>query len=1140
MTLVSEHIWVDADEFQHRSDEALKKPSVGNLEAAHALYGGELLPEDRYEDWASARREYMAERHLDVLVALATTLAKQHDYAGAAQRLRTALLEDPAREDVHRHLMRLYAMSGNRHQSLRQYQACREALEQELGALPDSETEQLYETILSDSTTAHVFASVSPTKPSLPSVLRHRPATERIARETEFQRLLRSATEASKGRGGLVLVSGEAGVGKSRLVGDCARAAVKKSILVLWGTSYEQEGHLPYGAFVQALDSHLALQTLDARRALAQDNPTLRQLLPSLADTVHESTERSSVEVADAVTGRTRLFTEIVRVLDDLARTWPVLLVLDDLHVADAETLQLLHFLSRLAVERRWMIIGTYREEDVRSGSDLHLFLTSIRREQLCTDIALQRLPRRECDQMAALLLPGGDIAPSLQAQLYSLSLGNPLFLQELVRAMRDRGDIACAGNCWDTVSPTAANVPRHVRDLVLARVDRMDEHVRHTLTVVATVGLHCSFALLRAVARLDHVGLSLGEGQLLDALDRALHARILIEQNDGYAFRHPLLQAALYGRLSTPRRTRLHEMVARALEILSPNDIDALAFHYRQSEDQEKAAIYLEQAGDRACSIYAYSAAINNYQEARRLVKQRGGNPDCLSRLNQKLGDAHLSIGDLTSAQESFALAREQQSDPRKLFDAWRKEGVAWEKLGDYDRALAAIDAAQEVGEDLPDGSELPAAVRAELDLDRAWVYTRQRAFDRAEQLALGVLERFQDNSRCVTLARASMLLGTVAMQQGALPTAENYVRQSLALAEHLENLKGIASCCGNMSQLKLRQGDYVQAEAYEQRNLTISEQIGDRYAVAMCWNNLGVIAYEQEQYGHAVDAYRRSLTIRNQIGDNWGIAVCLVNLAEIAEHRGDFVAAETHYQQSLDVHESIKDQYGVAYCLYGLGNVAYHRGNLAEARQYYERSQAIRQEVGDKKGIVECTIQLSWVACEQNDPAKAAAMASQSRRLAQRAGAYDLVARAALSLGTTRLRTGRPRHAARIAEYAQTVAVRNHLRRISVQAKILLAHVRLFCGAYREAQAAADEAVSDARDLGMKFEEGIAHRLLGESLVAGSHFSLAVPELQTSERILESLGATLELARTRSRLTCVQACQNGSSALIDAETTN
>jgi DNA-binding SARP family transcriptional activator len=534
VTLDPEHVWIDLDHFEELAERALRQTDVSAYEAALEAYGGDLLPEDRYEEWCAERREYLAELRMRLLLNLAEELARRGSHTAAAGRLREALQHDPTREDVHRRLMAVYASAGSRDQAVRQFHVCRDVLSRELDLTPGDETEGLYEEIL-----AHR------PKPD------HHAAPPLVGRESQLEQLRDELTRADAGTGRMLILSGEAGVGKSRLVAEFAAEARARGCCVLCGGTAEHAHHLAYGPFAIALENHVANRSDAERAELAERFPALAPFVPSLGIGIQPLPLRNR-------SGEDQLYLvhEIVRLLTDLARDRAVVLVLGDLPSLHRSSLDLLGYLATLAVQRRWLIVGTYRDESLTGTSELRRMIDTAERERLCVRIELERLTRPDCDRLVRALLDGRRVAEPVLDCVYGRSLGNPLFVEELLREMQERGE--------RTPSPSA-RVPAGVRSLVGLRMAPMKESARRVLSLAAAAdGQELTLPELRVGAAVLKPPVS--DAALFDALDRALELGMLEERDGSYAFRHPLVRAALYEDLPRHRRDELHAALARAL----------------------------------------------------------------------------------------------------------------------------------------------------------------------------------------------------------------------------------------------------------------------------------------------------------------------------------------------------------------------------------------------------------------------------------------------------------------------------------------------------------------------------------------------------------------------------------------------
>jgi DNA-binding SARP family transcriptional activator len=562
LALNTEFVDIDADHFQRLAESALRSGDVAAYESALAADGGELLPEDRYEDWCSERRDFLAGLHIRLLLGLADAFEQSGSLSASADRLREVLQHDSTREDVHRRLMVVYAQMGMRDQAVRQFHRCEVVLRRELDLAPESATAALFQEVLANRIPKQVPTPGSVRLQPQPSEQpNHDPGARKpfFGHERVLRRLHEELARADEGAGRCILVCGEAGVGKTRLASELAAMGWGHGASVFLGGRTGYANHLAYGPFAVALENYVAGKSEGERKELAERYPALVHLVPSLGMT------RRLPRLDDRARGDDLyLISTMVRLLADRAKTGPVVLVVEDLQDLHYSSLELLQYLALLAAQRRWLIVGTFRQEGLDVGSDHWRLIGAMADDPVCLCIELTPLERAECDQLVRTLLQPGGVADAVLDHVYAWSHGNPLFVKELVREMREGGELVFSGDSWQTTPAHAARVPARVRALVARRLAPVDESVRRVLALAAASGGELSLSGLCAAATALRPPIS--DAALFDALDRALETRILVERNGVYAFRHPLVGPALYEELPKHRRDELQAAVRQSL----------------------------------------------------------------------------------------------------------------------------------------------------------------------------------------------------------------------------------------------------------------------------------------------------------------------------------------------------------------------------------------------------------------------------------------------------------------------------------------------------------------------------------------------------------------------------------------------
>jgi DNA-binding SARP family transcriptional activator len=562
LVLSTEHVVVDTDEFERLAEEAVRGRNIELYKAALAAYAGELLPEDRYEVWCSERRSFLAQVRVRLMLGMAEELERRGAYNDAADRLRDVLRHDPTQEAVHRRLMRLYAEMGIPDQAVRQFHLCEEALRHELDLAPQLETVSLYDEILANRVPQ---PRSTPDRDRERAEIRRSPPAETpmagpfVGRERVIQRLCGLLARHDAARVGMIVVGGEEGVGKTRLLEEFARRAREQGAVVLCGGRGAHANQFACGPFAVALEDHAASRPEAERMDLARRYPALARLVPSLG-----TGSPPPAVGPDLRDYHLDLIPPIVRFLTDLARSQPVLLVFGDLYEADPVSLDLIRYLAHLAVGSPLLMAGALRDPDIEGGAGLRPMVEAMTREHLCLRIELLCLSRPATDQLVRAMLPEPSVSDDLLAEIYAQSQGNPLFVRELVRDIGQDGDPAQALGGGHGSASLTTRLQTRTRALTAMRLALMDGPLRRVLCLAAATGA-TEIPLSRLRAAAASLEPPVAVPVLFDALDRALQMRVLEERDAGYAFRHPVVRSALYDGLPRHRRDELRAALETA-----------------------------------------------------------------------------------------------------------------------------------------------------------------------------------------------------------------------------------------------------------------------------------------------------------------------------------------------------------------------------------------------------------------------------------------------------------------------------------------------------------------------------------------------------------------------------------------------
>lgn len=663
-------LWLDVEAFARLAASV----DVASLHQAAVLYRGDLL-DGFFDDWVISER-YRLEMLL--VEALARLMAAQEAVADYSQALATAqrlIAIDPLREDAHRTAMRAYCQLGQRNASLEQYGRCRETLKTELGVIPAMETTDLYEAIRSGRFAAGRPVAIPPTVLAGPSSAAVNPLegwapARMVGREKELAFLSQRWEQTRAGKGRFILIQGEAGMGKTRLLAEFGQQVRWQGCRVLEGRCYEFERILPYQPVVEALRSVLPALPPSELEGLP---PRVLAGVSWLAPEIGEL--QPDLQPLTSTAGSDHHFDGLASFLVELAAHGPILVVLEDVHWATEPTLDLIHFLARSLAGHPVLLAATLRPEALEPQHPLAAIRRRLGRDGRLDTLDLPPLAVEAVSLLVAEMSGAGEAAGPLAEHLHQESEGNPFFLTEMIRALFETGAIRVQGGVWQGdfagVSKGRLPLPATLGETIQARARRLPAPVQEALGVTAVLGREFDFDLLAAVWGKD-------EETTLAAVDDLLRHR-LIEEGAGklgrdYAFSHHTIREVLYGALPQRRRLHAHALAAGAMERIYAGQTETLAgelaYHYEQGRGQDrtlaaKALHYLWLAGDRARILYAAKEATDYYQRAL-VVANDMGDEEAAAHTLLRLGQTQHSIFSFEAASRAYdeAFVRWQRAE--------------------------------------------------------------------------------------------------------------------------------------------------------------------------------------------------------------------------------------------------------------------------------------------------------------------------------------------------------------------------------------------------------------------------------------------------------------------------------------------
>lgn len=906
--------------------ERLAAGTGADLQAAVDLYTGDLCPEI-YDEWAVGPRAAARERMLDALERLAE--AAEAAGADATPAYRRLSAEDPLRESAWRGLMRSLGRAGRLVDALECYAQLERLLAVELGLPPAEATRAIAERLRAE-------LEISRRAAADPGRRFARPPF--VGRSAERVQLLDRLDAARAGRGGLALVVGEAGIGKTRLAEELAAAAEWRGWQVAWGHAEELGLAPPFAPLAAAL---AAVLSPPRRQQLAR-------LVPAHSLALADRLARPGDEPAPAEpVGVVRLAHALADTLAGLARIGPLLLILDDVQWASADLWPLLEALRAPLAGAAVLLLLLGRDAELRAIPAAEATIAGWSAAGVAP-LRLKGLGRAELDELAA-------------------ACGVPA----LDRSSAERLEAACAGNPLVALALLREGLPQSklppsLSDLAARRMGLLAAPARQAARAAAVLGVQFDYGLWEAILAAD----GLPPEQLPPIAGALERAGIIAISGAGYRFAHDTLRAAIYA--DTPPRARRawHRRALAALRARTPAAHPALLHHAEAAGDRQAIAEHAQAAGEQALAAHSYAAAHQAFERARaarprsdlagRYAAARG-----LVLALEVLSDREAQT---RSADELVALAEALADDGRRAEATLHRASLAW-TTGRFaeaaELALAGLDAARRAGDRRLQALLLEIAGRCSRDLGD---------YEAAEGHFLAARALYEALSDQSGAAWIDGMLGIVAQRRGQLREAIDYQNRAMhAFRDSGDPYREMRAASGLAIALWWA-GDYLAAQAIFERTLELSRSVGDGRMQEASLANLGALADILGDYERAVGLKSEALARSRAAANPMGIAVGLCNLGITYFKLGRHDEALAALDEALALDRASGRRQGEAFCLHSRGQVLLALGRGAEARADLAAAFSIRAELGERDQQIATAADLA-LATLDDDPAAAAA---------------------------------------------------------------------------------------------------------------------------------------------------------------------
>jgi tetratricopeptide (TPR) repeat protein len=752
-----------------------------------------------------------------------------------------------------------------------------------------------------------------------------------IGRSIELTAIHQLIESTKSGKGQVALLSGEAGIGKSRMVAEAIAYATTQAFQVVQGNCFPSDRSYPYAPLLDLLRTLLA--NSDTTTISANLKPfarNLQQFFPEVVSLAPDLISIQPLTPLEPEQEKRRIFATLAQCFTSMATRQPFLLIVEDLHWSDDTSLEFLHYLARRSTAHPLMLLMTYRNDEIPPA--LKSWLAQLDRERLAQEFLLTNLSRNDVDAMLQAIFDLQRRVPSeTLAALYGLTEGNPFFIEEILKSLITAGGIFYTDETWEHKPLSELHIPRSIQDAVQQRTNQLSEDARHVLILAAVAGRRFDFALLQQLTYHD-------EQQLLALMKELIAAQLCVEESaDQFAFRHALTRQAIYAEMLARERRALHKAIAETIERHYATTLDSylavLAFHFYKAAVWDKALQYGQLAGEKALALYSPRAAIEQYCQALYAAQ-------CLTIL-----------------------------PPATLY---RRRGQAYETLGDFEQAQSDYKQALAIARNAHDGA---AEWQSVIDLGFLWA---ERDYEQTRSYYHQAIELAQVLDDPNFEAHSLNRMGNWHLNVEQPLEALRYHREALNIFQKLRDQHGIAETLDLLGMTSYLGGDLVHGTAYYEQAIALFRELDDRHGLTSSLATLTLrgptyqtdaMVSTAKSLTEVIQETEQALKIAREIEQRPAEAYALFQLALCLGSQGAYTRALECVQRSIEIAEEIEHRQWQTAAHTILGGLYSGLLALPQACEHFEQALALAHEIGSLFWIRMATGYLASALISLND---------------------------------------------------------------------------------------------------------------------------------------------------------------------------
>jgi adenylate cyclase len=820
---------------------------------------------------------------------------------------------------------------------------------------------------------------------------REAPLVDRIE---EMNALKEAVYRAAHGEGGLVLLFGEAGIGKTRLLRELGAYVRSQGLHVLHGRCpalFRIDGVPPYVLWKEVVKDYLETCASEQLHKVMGNYPAeVAKLVPELSQKLGAIPESFPISPEQE---QNRLFEAVWQFITNISREAPLLVILDDLQGTDSSSLLLLLYLARGVHKWPLLLLGAYRSTEVDAKHPLTPVLTELNRELLLQSVSLKRMSLDDISEMIKKILEQDDIPTEFCGIVYEKTRGNPFFVEEVVKSLKEEEVIYREKNRWKVKEVSRIEFPETVKSVIKTRISRLDDKSQKVLTMASVVGNEFTLDALQEV-------IGFNEGNLPKILDQLLKTGLLkhrvVRGEDVCSFADIIMRDVVYEEVGTFERKKLHSNVGAALEKAYAGKIDEhlgeLAYHFLEGGDKDKALDYFLKAADKAAKIYANAEATSYFQSALRLLEQKEGKFQEKARVLEILGDIKNLVGEYDDCVKYWDEAFQSCShfdEKERVSRLHRKiANVLWDKKGEEKRAKEHHERALKILEAMPRSVE-----QASVYEDVAHMYYRTGDIPEASAWARKALDLAKKLNAYDVMASSYTSLGTALAYAGEPKNAVEFLEEALKIALDHGYMETALRAYNNIPLALTSEENQRCLECYE-KGLELAKKVGDIYNQSLLGFNLAGMYFNMGNIDKAVKISNETVELDRKTGNVFHLYASTNALGFVYQLLGEMEKSEQCYRETLSISRQLDDFQAITGGYDYIGLSHFDKGDYVKAREFLEKLTYTLEKAGDKSSQANASQYLIWTYIELGETEKARNLIDDMSRFALQVKNRDLLA--------------------------------------------------------------------------------------------------------------------------------------------------